>query len=181
MKYSAKKLNLLFEGCDCVGKKTLIRELQKHLVRADSKPFVVSHVGAPTTKEEFKERAHQFVKIVNENYGIMYDRFLLGECVYGKLMRGYYPEYMRELELTIAPHNVLILVTAGEDEVIKRFDGQFIQRSDIPRVLNDFGHEFDTSNYQVKFVVNTTAMSTEQCTQQIIAFLGERGFLGEVR
>lgn len=157
-----QKYNIILEGCDCTGKTILANELITHF-----KDYNIVHIGAPKGLDEFRETATGLVNKLNNEQGLIFDRALLGECVYGPIKRGYYPDYMRELEKTIKDHNILVLVTADEQIIQDRFDGKFLTREEIPIVLNKFDEEFNKANYQQKIKVDTTYNSSKQIAKHI--------------
>lgn len=143
------KYNVILEGCDCVGK-TSVADLFRRLQRAE-----VVHMGPPESKESAKAAYEELVIKLNARTSLVMDRGPLGECVYGPIKRGYYPEYMRDLEKQVKPHTFLVLLSASEETVKKRFDGKHITEAEIPVVLESFWKEFNASNYARKFFVYT--------------------------
>lgn len=148
--------NIILEGCDCVGKSTLAKLLQRM-----NPSLKITHYAAPASKESAQRDYEHAVDLLNMSSGHIFDRCMLGECVYGPVYRNYYPVYMRDLEKKLEPHTVLFLIQADAGEVEKRFDGKFIAKNDIPRLLTLFRSEFHQSKYTNKFIIDTTFQSPE--------------------
>jgi len=161
--------NYLICGCDCTGKTTLINEFLKHGT------FDVRHCKNPPinlSQSDQKEYARQEyirgIKDLNAGCDIIYDRFLLGECIYGPIFRNYYPDYMRELERTLNENTILIVLTASPELVLSRFDGKFIKPEQIPEILIRFGREFAASNIKRKLLVFVDDMTPEMIYDYIM-------------
>lgn len=157
-------MNLLIEGTDCTGKSSIVRILEQH-------GYKTVKCNAPKNYEEGKREYEQIVERLNREDKLVYDRSLLGECVYAPVFRGYYPYYMRELERKINANNVLVLVEAAELIVKKRFDGKFIALEQIPELLKTFKEEYNKSHYTHKLVVDTSYESPERCAKRVLDFV----------
>jgi thymidylate kinase len=164
--------NWIIEGTDRTGKSTLIQEFIKQDPDAH---FDVRHCKNPPdslTREEQKEYARQEyirgIKDLNEGCGIIYDRFLLGECIYSPIFRGYYPDYMRALEKTLNENTVLIVLTASPELIASRFDGKFIKVEQIPEIVRRFEEEFEASNITRKLLVRVDKMTPTEIYDYIM-------------
>jgi thymidylate kinase len=150
--------NIMLEGCDCTGKSSIAEELAKQ-----NPGLRVMHYANPKGFDDGQKQYRCLVDTLRCEKGIVLDRGALGECVYGPLFRGYYPEYMRELELLMPDNTYLFLVHADERVVRSRFDGKFITRDQIPGIIDDFKREFGKSNYSHKHLLPTdTGMTPAQ-------------------
>jgi len=159
-------MNILIEGCDCVGKSTVITELLK------LDDFTVEHNAAGKSKLETKQLYEQkTINLQHTNNHIM-DRLFLSECVYGQLYRNYYPNYIRQLELKL-PNVVLILITADTNVIIDRFDNKNIDIKDIDDIKIKFLEEFNRSNYRYKFVIDSSVLSPKQIANIIYNLIKE--------
>lgn len=151
-----KKINVIIEGCDCTGKTTLARRVSSDL------GFIYVKVQNPVDENDGSKMNHELLEMLNYRRGMVLDRGLLGESVYGPIIRGYSISYMRELEIELGSHVVLIVLTADTDTVLERFDDEFITKEQIPRILERFDAEFDASFYQFKLRIDTSLLSEEE-------------------
>lgn len=164
-------MNLIFEGCDRVGKTTTINELMKrspnfYELRKCSHP----PIDMPWREQNLiaKEEYLHGIKDLNTHNNIIYDRFILGEAVYAPLMRGYYPNYIRHAEKMIKKdNNLLILLTAGSKEIAKRFDYKYINLSFVPAILKMFEEQFKNTNFHYKICIDTTHTQTSKVCDEI--------------
>lgn len=161
-------MNLLIEGCDCVGKTSTIRELQKL-----NPQYNVVKCNAPKNKQGAMA---EYVSIVNDlqtTTHTILDRGMLSECVYAPIFRGYYPEYMRTLELDVPKNTALILLTCHPEEIKRRFDGEFITENQIPNIQKRFVDEFIKSYYPRKLLLDTTRENPQQIARTIESMVRE--------
>ncbi len=158
--------NILLEGTDCVGKSSIVKELTQfyELTRT-------YHFQNPKDKEDGKRQYEEAVKLMNSNSGLIFDRAFLGEAVYAPVFRNYYPEYLRNLEEKIQPHNYLFVITAREEKIKERFDGKFINLKQIPIISNAFLEEFNLCKMKNKFIIDTSDISAEEAAKKIISIL----------
>jgi thymidylate kinase len=161
-------MNIILEGCDCVGKTSIAQELQKLY------GYEYIKRNAPRTRNEFKELFAADIKLMNTRSNLLFDRSGLSERVYAPLMRGYTPEYMDEYETTIN-NTVLVLVTASNEEILKRFDDEFVTRSNIPTIAKEYQKQFYNSKYKHKLLVDTTYASPRTCAQYIFKTVQNMG------
>lgn len=153
-------ISIILEGCDKTGKSTLANELMLEFPDVFKTIMRFKAPGGNTRQEQYWNARNEYeVGIVYaQRSGIIFDRFLLGEAVYAPLMRGYYPYYIRNLEKKIPPTTLLVVLTAPESLVARRFDTDnetFIKKEDIGYLLNAYNEEFKLSNIQSKVMINS--------------------------
>ncbi len=157
-------MNLIFEGCDCVGKTTLINSIVKN----SDKSFKVFHFQRPPDSmaaslvREFQKQMF----FVHSNYlihdtDIIFDRYHIGELIYGKLYREYDIDYIAELEKLIKEHCILICMHCDRKEIEKRFDNKGISRYDLEKVNNLFVKHCKESKLRKIFIDTTNNTSQE--------------------
>lgn len=166
-----KMTSFLIEGCDCVGKTTLVNEFLKRY-----KKYKVIHCKAPP-KNLSKRAQHDFckkqyetiLKQLKQNNFLLLDRFYLGEAVYAPIFRGYYPFYIRDFEKKLNKLDVkLVVLTCDPEIVLKRFDGKFITKQQIPAILKSFESQFYLSNVKNKVMINTSVMTPEEIYEKVV-------------
>lgn len=143
-------MNIIIEGCDCVGKTSLIAEFLKLQPN-----YRVVKCSAPKDKEAAREEYTRIVKEIQLQNNIIFDRALLGEKVYAPVFRGYYPEYMDELEEQ-CNNALVVLLTANPKIALQRFDGKFIDADQIPNIMLSFFEEFHESKYPKKMILDSS-------------------------
>lgn len=165
-----KSIQLIIEGCDCVGKTTLIEELKK---RDFFENFAYLHNGAPANIiEATKFMSANIHAIMSDSINTIYDRSYLSERVYGPIMRNWYPSNALSDNMLRANDNVfLVLLHAPANVVQNRFDGKYIFISDIPLILDTYQIEFRNSNISNKMIFDTSKMDTETIANKIINYM----------
>lgn len=158
--------NLIFEGCDCVGKTSTINDILQRFPQ-----YQRIHVTAPKSKEEAKAEYEREVEQLKMCDNLIYDRLMLGECVYAPIFRGYYPEYMRDLEEQVHDNAFLIVLTADPEVIKTRFDGKFIKSEQIKEIVDAYKHEFAESKYQHKLMIDTTNKYPEEVAEEVMYFV----------
>jgi thymidylate kinase len=161
-------MNIILEGCDCVGKTSIATALMKLDPRLQ-----LTKCNAPKDMQSGREEYERIVERLNSEDFLLFDRALLGECVYAPLFRGYYPEYMRELETRVSDNTCIFLITAEPIVAQHRFDGEFISVNQIPEIIDEFRSELHSSNYQNKYVIDTTNKTPMQAAIDIVAYVEE--------
>ncbi len=159
--------NIILEGCDCVGKTSIFEEFIHNSDLVD----IGMHVPAPKDYENGKATNLTLLKMANENHGLIFDRFMLGERVYAPMYRGYFPDYIDDYEKQLKDHNILFLIHAEPETVKERFDGKDIKKSDIGKILDLFRNAYERSKYPHKFMIDTTHRSPELCMRYMIKLL----------
>lgn len=156
-KHTRNNYNLIIEGPDCVGKGTFIKELKKQ-IHSDA----IIHFGKPP-KDEKDPKAYQKnifeteMSKLKEDRCIIYDRFHLGEYVYGPT-RGYTGNYIYDLEekyLTkkVQDKTLLIVFTASPEKLSDRDDGFSIYKNKEKEV-SLFYEAYKKSNISKKFYMD---------------------------
>jgi hypothetical protein len=163
-----KKYNVILEGCDKVGKSTIA----DILCRRGKVDFAV-HFNAPKDIHAGMREYYSTLNFLNRNNKICYDRWALGEKVYGPMIRNYYPNYMNDLESKILPHNFLFLITAELNIVLERFDDVGLERSQIREVLERFQLEFNECQYPNKFIIDTTKATPDESVDLILQIIND--------
>lgn len=141
--------NIMVEGVDCVGKTTFI-----NLFVERNPQYKIIKMKNPKNYEDGKEKNLKAFQMLNNESGLIFDRGILGECVYSPIKRRYYPEYVRMLEQSIKGYNVLLLLTADPKKIIERFDNVFLTVEEIPLVIDAFNREFEASLFPIKIRIN---------------------------
>lgn len=169
-------VNILIEGCDCVGKTSLLNEFLDYQdqYRSSKDVFTTKHFEAPDKKlsqeqqkEVMKKLYETEIKHLNSTDNNIYDRFMLGEAVYAPIFRNYYPEYIRSFEKQLSDNNVLVLLTASPVVVKQRFDGKFIKEEQIEKILKDYEIEFLASSMKRKIKIDTTNTSKQDVFNKV--------------
>lgn len=164
------KYNVILEGCDCVGK-TSIADL---FVRDG---FNRLKCSAPKDKFDAIEQYARTARELQTSKGNVLDRFMLGECVYGPVMRGYDTgSVIHEMEKHLPEDTLLVLVYAEPDTVKKRFDGVFITEDQIPEILDRFKDEWIDSQVPNKILVDTTHKTPEEAYADIVKYARWKGW-----
>ena len=159
-----KDYNIIIEGCDCVGKTSVINKIiQEH------PEFELIKCSAPKNKKEALNEYLNIVHRLQTETGLIFDRALLGECIYGPKYRDYYPEYMRNLEKLIPINTMLVLLIADIATIEKRFDGEFIKIEHIPIIQKNYIEEFNICNYKTKCMLSTDDITPMELAELIIA------------
>jgi len=143
---------IIIEGCDGTGKTTIANQL----ARIYHPRFRIIHVGPPKGKNnvtKYHDAINHYNSLTNEK-NVIFDRFMIGECIYGPLKRGYYPYWIRKLEEKIRFNTILIILNASEELVKKRYDGDFITEDEIFFVLNGYRNEFTLSTIEHKMLID---------------------------
>lgn len=163
-------MKIIIEGCDCVGKTTLIEKLKLKYSQS-----IVKHFFNPP-KNLTKEEQHNWCKTeyFNElNYSkfpitMIYDRYYFGEQIYAPKYRNYYPNYINELEEELNKENAyLILLVANISDLHKRFDGKFININDMEEIQKKYNSLFQNSKIKNKYKYSTSTYKPEELTEII--------------
>lgn len=166
------KFNIILEGCDCVGKTSIFEEIM-HRGLFGERMIGIQHTNKmpPESYEDGKKLNEELLSESNNFDGIVFDRHILSERIYGWIIRNYlnpvYPNYIDDLEKQLKSHNVLFLITAKLDTVKKRFDGQGIPFDKIPAILHGYIFHFERCFYPYKFIIDTTKISPYHALKQI--------------
>lgn len=167
---------LIVEGCDRVGKSTLIKNLT-----SQANNFVVRHFGSPLGDNDKQKRNFQF-QFFKQEFELasmrsrfstydsekakdiwILDRGHLGEFVYGNMYRNTDPQqWVMKLEemygFDIDPSVYLLLLTADPEFLCKRDDGlSFTAEVDKKaKEIESFKQAFNLSKIMNKLVINVS-------------------------
>lgn len=148
---------------DCSGKSSIANYIKNVIPE-----YILEHCDPPKNFNDGKLQYENIVNNLNNKNYLLFDRALLGECIYAPIFRNYYPDYMRELESKINNNTYLFLITADVNTVKKRFDGKFIKEDQIEKIINDYYKEFNLSNYKNKFIIDTSNITVEEAVNKIL-------------
>lgn len=176
-------LTLIVEGCDRLGKSTLVDGLDKLLnANFDIAPGEVRHVHSTyppkgLTREEqiaYQKQSYDAeINLINTTNTInIFDRFLLGEKIYGPKYRGYEPDYINQFEERLDIHQTFLVVLTADVELVQsRYDGDFIKYEDIKWLLDSYKTEFKLSRIIKKLELDVTRLSVEDVVTNIYNFI----------
>lgn len=167
-----KRPNVIIEGCDGVGKTTLIEELllTGYFDLAIKTP-------PPKTLKEGKKRYRNINQILNKFDGLLFDRCMLSEKVYAPILRNYYPHYATKLEKQLENHVYLFLITTTPEIVEQRYDGKVITPKQISLVLKTYIDEYHLSQFPNKFILDSSIKTPKELCDNIIYILKINGGL----
>lgn len=162
-------VNLVIEGCDCVGKTTLINSIVKNCDRN----FKLFHFQRPPENMAVSQ-VREFQKqmfFVHANYlihdnDVIFDRYHIGELVYGKLYREYDIDYIDDLEKLIKEHCILICMSCNREQIDKRFDNKGMPRYDLEKVNNLFIKYCKLSKLR-KIFIDTSNNTPQQTLEEL--------------
>jgi len=161
-------LNIILEGCDCVGKSSIYDEIMKNGVFGKRMIGIkFTNRMPPKSYKDGKELNEEILDISNSFDGILFDRHILSEKVYAPILRNYIPDYIDNLEKKLNPNNYLFLITAKANTIKRRFDGKEITFDMIPKIVNGYIHHFDKCYYPNKFIIDTTNITPFQALEKI--------------
>lgn len=176
---------VIFEGCDCVGKTSLIKEFTK-LLGEDT--CIVKHFAAPPkvltdTKQQHEwnrlDYLHEvdFMEQFGNDINLIYDRYALGEAVYAPRYRNYYPNYITNLLHVISRRNaILVLVTCSYDVAKARFDGKGMDAGDIEKVIDVFDFMFDMAPIERKIKIDTSSKKQDVLARELLETMEKKGW-----
>ena len=137
--------NVVIEGPDNTGKTTLANYILKN--HADME-YV--KVNAVTSYNEGKNQNYGLLYDLNHKNGVIYDRFIFGEAVYGPILRNYYPSYIHYINQQLPGNTLLIYLTADIQTLYDRFDNKFILKEHIPLIHAQYERDFLYQKYPIK-------------------------------
>lgn len=163
--------NVVLEGADCVGKSTVAGILTRHTSTFSR----IIHVSNPKNESDGREVFTNLASKMNAGSGIVFDRAQVGERVYAPIMRGYYPDYMDELDERIDGSTLFVLLVASERALIERWDGKFVKDEEqLLGVQDRFFTEFVRAPLESKMIVDTTILSPDLVARNIAEAAGAR-------
>ena len=162
-------VNLLIEGVDCAGKTTLIN----NIIKNSDRDFKIFHFQRPP-ENMAASQVQEFQKqmfFVHSNYlihdtDIIFDRYHIGELIYGKLYREYDIDYIEELEKLIKEHCILICMSCNREQIEKRFDNKGMPRYDLEKVNNLFIKHCKESKLR-KIFIDTSNNTPQQTLEEL--------------
>lgn len=168
---------LIFEGCDASGK-TTIQDILKEIIRH---AFVV-HTSAPTkgnSKEYFYNLLNKLVEFSDIlNQPLFFDRFHIGELVYGSIFRPetidrMVEEKMYQLEAELLKQNArIIYVTASPEVIARRIQERgdwYITTNDVQSILDRYEKALQKSKLPI-YRLDTTANYTLEDIKNLVLF-----------
>ena len=159
------KYNIILEGCDGVGKTTVAQILRNRLNMAIYSP------NRPQHKMEGRKQALYLINMMRHSSGLIFDRSHLSEFVYAPLYRNYDARYILDFE--IPSNTYAFILTAITDDLIERFDGEFINTSDIANISAGYFDIFWLSKNPRVRTVSTSGATPEEVADIIIKSLGD--------
>lgn len=158
---------IIIEGCDCVGKDSLINELKLKF----NNPVII-HACVPNSNDIFSYYYNGLIHSTLENYyndridAVIHNRSMYGEYVYGPKYRNesldYIKKVINKLEIgqlkTFISENELyfILLTSTDvDLIVDNSDGKSLsdRREDIEYEVDAFNKVFKLSTIKNKKIV----------------------------
>lgn len=168
---------LIFEGCDASGK-TTIQDILKEIIRH---AFVV-HTSAPTkgnSKEYFYNLLNKLVEFSDIlNQPLFFDRFHIGELVYGSIFRPetidrMVEEKMYQLEAELLKQDArIIYVTASPEVIARRIQERgdwYITTNDVQSILDRYEKALQKSKLPI-YRLDTTANYTLEDIKNLVLF-----------
>lgn len=159
---------IIVEGCDCSGKSSLIYNLSKFI------DFEYKHFSSPPSTlskiDQHNYCKNQYYNELKKDYNklVVFDRFYFGEQIYAPIYRNYYPDYINDFENKLNNHNVLLVLVEAKPEIImKRFDNIFIQKNDIPKIVNTYKYIFEKSIIKNKMIIDTSYKNSYDCAKEV--------------
>lgn len=168
---------LIFEGCDGTGK-TTIQEVLRNIIRH---AFLI-HTSAPkkgNPKEYYYNILNRLLKVVEVlNQPVFFDRFHIGEIVYGSIFRTETMDSLMEktifqLEDVLQNKDArIIYVTASPQIIAKRLHDRgdwYVKESDIERILNRYEEVLKKSKLPI-YRLDTTNNYTAEDIKNLVLF-----------
>jgi len=169
-----KKLKIIVEGPDRVGKDTLINAIIKHY----KKNFLLLHYYATPDKENpiswGENQYHNMFRMFEMNEFILSSRGHLGEKVYPTLYAGYNGSYVDEIEKIYNTNDILLITLVDTPEnLISRDDGLshsiniILKRKEIKLFIE--AHE--NSSIRNKMLIDVKDYDTEKLKEKVFTFI----------
>jgi len=165
-------MNIILEGCDKTGKTTLAKMCCQYF-KLEYKHFAAPPKDLSKDAQIAYQKAEYAIETLMLPYqNACYDRFLIGEAVYSPIYRGYCPDYIHVFEKAFPPEDTfLFLIYADPKIVADRFDGKFIKKEHIPKILKSFQEQFRKSKIKNKFAIDTTIESPKESFNTIMTYV----------
>ena len=165
-------MNIILEGCDCVGKTTLAQ----FLVDYDNYSIFKFNIPRGETKEQqeafAKQSYYNELDRIKQSNSLVYDRFYLGEFIYAPLLRGYTPQYQHDLENKLNSNKIILAVlTADVSKIKERFDHKVLKPEQLDYVNTQYIKKFNESRIFNKILLDTTHSTPEHTYAQLKRFM----------
>jgi thymidylate kinase len=158
--------NLIIEGPDRAGKTTVINALMKKYPQ-----YKYVHCGEAESDDKQQWYKNFFYRSLDafKAGSHIFDRFHLGELVYGKMYRKYDITYCYDLEQNIrnCSDTLLVVLHADSRLIQRRWDGKGIMPiSDIDNVIIEFIRAYCCSILK-KIIIDATYMTPDDVVKVI--------------
>jgi thymidylate kinase len=184
-------LTVIIEGVDRLGKTTLQDGLGKKIgdVFAEFGELREVHCTYPpkglTQSQQIEFQRNTYLGELaflsysyNQDKINIYDRFLMGERIYGPKYRGYMPDYIHDFEERLDIDSTYLVVLTGSEELVRsRFDNDFIKIEDIGALLETYRSEYELSHIQHKMLLDVEKLTPEETVDTVYDFI----YLGLIR
>jgi thymidylate kinase len=175
-------MHFIIEGCDRLGKSTLINQIKQelgfHQVIHFGKPEVLNFYSNNLCDGDAKEFyqtdsfINGFVLLSESNSNLIFDRFHIGEFVYAPRYRGYDGSYVFNLEKSYEvdkwDHVTLVLMTTSDWSFIQD-DGESFDFSKKEEEQNSFIEAFNKSIFKHKVLIDINDRSSYKNPKDILA------------
>lgn len=163
---------LIIEGPDGSGKTSLTGALSAKTGTE------IMHFGAPKTFEEDMAQLAQITAIVLSGRPLILDRGLISSSVYAPIFRGYDPaKTVLAFEEAIASKADMLLLTADLEQLVERFDGEYIKTQNLPSLIESYEKYFKISPIHNKLRLNSSKLNCLQVMNKVTEWLGFRSTL----
>ena len=184
-------LTVIIEGVDRLGKTTLRTGLARKIGDAFAEFGELRHVHCTyppkglTQSEQIEFQRNTYLGELNylsmsynQDKISIYDRFLMGERIYGPKYRGYMPDYIHDFEEKLDIDNTYLVVLTGSDVLVRsRFDHDFIKIEDVGALLETYRSEYELSHIQHKMLLDVEKLTPEDVVDTVYDFI----YLGLIR
>jgi thymidylate kinase len=184
-------LTIIIEGVDRLGKTTLQDGLACKISNVFAEFGELRHVHCTyppkglTQSEQIEFQRNTYLGELNylslsynQDKINIYDRFLMGERIYGPKYRGYTPDYIHDFEEKLDIDSTYLVVLTGSEELVRsRFDNNFIKIEDIGTLLETYRNEYELSHVQHKMLLDVEKLTPEDVVNAVYNFI----YLGLIR
>jgi len=149
--------SLMFEGVDCVGKSSIIKEFNKN------REFEVRITQRPLNLQDSKKIYKNLVDRIEKGH-YLFDRGFISELVYAPKYRDYEPDFIEDLMARTRNNVIYVFVDADLEVVKSRFDFDFIDIDDIKGLQQSFylASDFEWINF---INIDTTNRTVEESSE----------------
>lgn len=147
-------MEIIIEGCDGVGKTTLVNKLKKHY-QIDS-----MHITSKDPND------YSFYKQLLKKKDIIYDRHFIGEMIYPKIFNRKQKLSNRKFEKLLKycrKHNIkIIILTTGDSIISQRLYERGNEHTKILENIHDINLQFrDIANKYNIEIIDTLEVNTK--------------------